>query len=366
MDFSKKNIRALNPFHSGSHKAFINGWICRSAHSWDLLTLPGSYWKWRLLYAAADFLPLIKSRYESGVRWDAVYCTSMMNAAELRGLFPFLNNIPLVVYFHENQLTYPEGKFHKFDRSLCAVNVKSALAADEIWFNSDFHRTDFLTASELFAEKYGSDLDLKSLADKSRVEYQAIEDDLLSERTSNPGSPVKLVWASRWEEEKNPGLLFLALRKLREKGVAFQISVLGEEMGTCMPCFDEAREEFKKEILHFGYAESRDIYIKILKEADIFISTANHEFFGISAVEAAAAGCIPVIPEHLAYPEVLSAFSDFFYKPESSVQLIDKITAASQASGINPAAEISEYLWSKRAGELDKSLLSCERQVTNL
>ena len=47
-------------------------------------------------------------------------------------------------------------------------------------------------------------------------------------------------------------------------------------------------------------------YLKILSEADIIVSTAIHEFFGISVVEAIAAGAYPLLPKRLAYPEVLA------------------------------------------------------------
>ena len=41
-----------------------------------------------------------------------------------------------------------------------------------------------------------------------------------------------------------------------------------------------------------------------MNDADIALSTADHEFFGISMVEAAMAGCYCLVPNRLSYPEL--------------------------------------------------------------
>jgi hypothetical protein len=45
----------------------------------------------------------------------------------------------------------------------------------------------------------------------------------------------------------------------------------------------------------------------MLWQADIAVSTAIQEFFGISVVEAMYCGCVPVLPRRLSYPELLPA-----------------------------------------------------------
>ena len=42
--------------------------------------------------------------------------------------------------------------------------------------------------------------------------------------------------------------------------------------------FEEACRRIHDHILHWGYQESRKVYISILKAADVAVSTAEHEF----------------------------------------------------------------------------------------
>ena len=149
-----------------------------------------------------------------------------------------------------------------------------------------------------------------------------------------PG-PIRILWAARWEHDKNPDAFFLALKSLKLSGVDFRISVIGEQFRERPPIFDWARQYFFHHIDRWGFQESRQDYEEALMEADVFVSTANHEFFGITAVEAIAAGAFPLLPNRLAYPEILDTkvagdMSSFFYERESD-GLADRLRELSES-----------------------------------
>ena len=56
--------------------------------------------------------------------------------------------------------------------------------------------------------------------------------------------------------------------------------------------------------MHLGQPETRDAYAALLSRADVAVSTATNEFFGIAMVEASYAGCWPLVPDRLAYQEL--------------------------------------------------------------
>ena len=139
-------ILALEPFYGGSHRAFLDSWIARSTHRWTLLSLPATKWKWRMRHAAITMAETVAERARQGERWDLLFATDMLNLAEFQGLTSRLFTLPGVVYFHENQLTYPVREERERDYHFAMSNIATCRAADEVWFNSKYHRDSFCTA----------------------------------------------------------------------------------------------------------------------------------------------------------------------------------------------------------------------------
>lgn len=311
-------VLALEPYYGGSHRAFLDAWIAGSRHRWTLLTLPAYKWKWRMRHAAITFAAELAERSAAGEGWDVMWCSDMLDLAELRGLAPSaVHVLPAVAYFHENQLTYPVRVERERDLHFGLTNLTTALAAAEVWFNSAFHRDELLAAVQAMLKRmpdyqpFGAAEEIRA---KSRVVPQGIE--AMPAREARRSGPLRILWAARWEFDKDPETFFAALEIARSAGVEFRLDVLGEKFRRVPQVFARARETFADAVVRWGYLPRREDYLRALAEADVVVSTARHEFFGVGIVEAVAAGAFPLVPRRLAYPEILDGLEnagEFFY-----------------------------------------------------
>ena len=145
---------------------------------------------------------------------------------------------------------------------------------------------------------------IETLRDKSRVIPVPIEDRLFADRRPlmNRACP-HLLWNHRWEYDKGPDRLLKFLQVLDQRSMPFRLSVVGERFRSYPKAFDRIREQFGPCIEHWGFFENREDYDQLLRQADIVISTALHDFQGLSMLEAMASGCVPLAPDRLAYRE---------------------------------------------------------------
>ena len=193
---------------------------------------------------------------------------------------------------------------------------------------------------------------------------------------------MRIVWAARWEHDKNPQLLLDSLRLLKDKTDQFEISVIGQSFRKHPPAFDDLKAEFETHIRHWGFVPNRQKYWEVLAESDVFVSTASHEFFGIAAAEAIAVGLHPLFPNALAYPEMIQRLlgcvgadprginlseTDFLYEvgDNSAVDLAGRLEMlASRPAGVAPAvsaeaqaAFLEQLIWATRAKVMDQRLV---------
>ena len=318
-------------------------------------------------HAAITFAQQVNELASSGKAWDVLFCSDMLNLAEFLGLVDeSIRQLPKIVYFHENQLTYPVQVESERDYQYCMTNITTAAAADAVWFNSEFHRDEFLEAVATFLKRmpdYQPVEVTEQIRTKSSIHPPGIAPiQYLKER--KPG-PVRILWAARWEHDKNPEDFFAAIKILKEKGVDFRLNVIGEQFCDQPEVFDWAKEYLADHIDRWGYQSSREDYECALAESDIVVSTANHEFFGIGMLEAISAGCYPLLPKRLSYPSIIQSLVEnkndrkaFLYDGTINglAAKLEKLTTASAWTQPIPQKNIKQYLWPQRTTQMDLAI----------
>ena len=369
---STLDILFLEPFYGGSHREFADGLVQHSRHRIDLHTLPARFWRWRMRGAALHFARAVARP----AAFDLLLVTDLMNVADLRAVWG-AECPPIILYVHENQLSYPKPEGEQRDFQFAFTDIASALAADVMVFNSRYHRDAYFAALPEVLRRmpeYEPAWIPEALAAKARVLYPgcrlpapsgepvlgggAADRQLSGSDVAEAGAGAPLViWNHRWEFDKQPAVFFAALRKVQRAGVAFEVALLGESAQYVPKEFMAAREWLGERVVQYGYLPGREAYLDWLDRGSVVVSTAIQENFGISVVEAAAAGCHPLLPNRLAYPEVIpSAYHDACLYDDDEA-LADRLIALLSSPPVEPppglAAAMRRYSWACLADEYD-------------
>ncbi|XP_022323190.2 tRNA-queuosine alpha-mannosyltransferase-like [Crassostrea virginica] len=415
----------IEPFYGGSHKQLID-LIHKAIPKCYLVTMTAKKWHWRSRVAALYLAQTIPFSSE----YKVLFCSSVLNLAELVALRPDLAPLKKVIYFHENQLVYPVREKKDRDIQHGYNQILSSLVADAVVFNSHYNMESFLSsinhflhvipdcrpknlpaqikpkcrvihfplqdqaklqkervspcenqdtgvpgalrsnqdessdripanqntsvdslsnkndslgrissnqttskgkvlnnhteASEGFSSNENSELrSLDSITHKlhncpDRTQPDLAAGSIPSSATDGGGTgivsadkeatqcskPLHIVWAHRWEHDKDPESFFEVVLRLHTEGCRFHLSVLGEQFTENLGVFETSRPLLEDHILHWGYLSSKAQFLTVLQDADVAVSTALHEFFGVSMLEAVQQGCYPLCPNRLVYPEI--------------------------------------------------------------
>jgi len=362
------NIILLEPFMVGSHASWAREYAEHSRHEVTILSLEGKYWKWRMHGGAVT---LARQFLAEGLRPDLLLATDMLDLTTFLALTREVTaDIPVALYMHENQLSYPWSPTDadpglQRDAHYCFINYSSTLAADVVLFNSAYHRTDFLAELPGFLQSFPDNNEADSagqIASKCQTLHLALDLRRFNQfRPVDDGDdrPALILWNHRWEYDKNPAEFFRALFVLQERGVEFELVVLGESYQKQPAIFSEARQRLEKQIVHWGYAESFADYAQWLWRADILPVTSIHDFFGISVVEAIYCNCYPLLPKRLAYPEHLpeDLHEHYFYCDDDLVErLLQACRGVKTLRNENLQPLVSGYDWGEMSEVYDDLL----------
>jgi len=355
-------ILLLSAYDADSHKYWRQGLQkYLPEHHWTVLTLPPRHFSWRIRGNSLSWAFQEQECLQQD--YDLLLASSMVDLSALRGFVPKLCSIPTLLYFHENQFAFPQNASQHASVEPQIVNLYGALCADRLCFNSAFNRDTFLQGASNLLRRLPDEVP-EGLVERLQIKAQVLpvplfpcSDGLVLEgelktqwRDSHwllPGSVepmLRIVWNARHEYDKGPKQLLALVQALEARGVSFKIAVLGQQFRRSPEEFGTLKNQFSHRLAWFGYLNSATEYRQCLASAHCVLSTALHEFQGLAVLEAIAEGCIPVLPNRLAYPEYVG--SQYLYESRvdeqeeasSAVELLLQVRSL-------PLPSVSSFSW---------------------
>lgn len=351
-------ILLISPYHGGSHQAWAESYQRNSRHEVSLLTMPARFWKWRMHGGAITLARLYVDNLNSGdAQPDLIVATDMLDLTTFLALTRrYTADTRVVLYMHENQLTYPlpadprkgpmRRQWGERDRNYAFINFASMLAADRVCFNSDFHMQQFFAELYPFLRHYPeyNELDtvehLRSKSDVLPVGIDLARLDNRFDRAQQKASPL-IIWNQRMEYDKNPAQFIRALLTVAGEGLDFRVALCGERFGRPEPELIAGIDALGERIIYNGFADDAT-YAQLLGQAAITCSTANHEYFGVGVIEAIYARTFPVLPHRLSYPEIIPTEFHAACLYHTHAQLLERLRWA--LANLDTAAQIAERM----------------------
>ena len=302
-------IALVEPFLGGSHRAWAEGYAAHSGHAVQVFGLPPAHWKWRMQGGHVSVAIELAAAVDDGGPFDVVFASSMTDVTGLLGLARrSLGGAAVVYYAHENQLTYPRPPGEPEDLTYAMTNWTSMLASDVVAFNSEFHRRAWFEALPGFLRRLPDlrqDGLVAGVVERSCVLPVGVDlaafDRVGGDARTGCGRPLVL-WNQRWEYDKGPEEFVAAIECMVSDGVDFDVAIAGDRPAVAPPDLWRLRKVLGGRLVHDGHAADDD-YHRLLRRADVVVSTARHEFFGVALTEAVYAGAYPVLPARVVYPE---------------------------------------------------------------
>ncbi|HCR48954.1 MAG TPA: DUF3524 domain-containing protein, partial [Bacteroidetes bacterium] len=217
------NVLILEPYYGRSRKRFVEGLTEHSRHEIQVVSMSARYWQWRLQGGAVTLAHKALEALDNGFVPNVILASDMVNLAAFKALTNGrFSGVPMVMYFHNNRLTYPLSPTEHRDPAFGYINYLSALVADYLVFNSQSHLQEFTGALPAFLGTYPDYTHLEKaqeIRQKSRVLHRGIslrQFDAFTDATEPVGwgvgmKPPIILWNHRWEYDQNPHAFFRLL-----------------------------------------------------------------------------------------------------------------------------------------------------------
>jgi alpha-1,3-mannosyltransferase len=174
--------------------------------------------------------------------------------------------------------------------------------------------------------------------------------------------PNSFIFVGRLSRNKRLDNLIGTFAALAEKNQGFELHIVGKD-------FDNLSEPLKKQAEILGIEKkvffhgevSEQKLLELMGSSEFFVSASEYEGFGITALEAMAAGCIPVLNNIDSFREFTGKKNgfivDFAESKGASEKIINAIKMPKKEKNAiieNCIARAKEFSWEKKALEYEK------------
>lgn len=355
------NILILDPFLGESHNSFWKAFQKNSVHNIEISTFPSKHWK--LSSGLSSHVEVEKNKY------DLFIASDFFDIATFKGLNPKLAHIPFICYFHENQLEYPVMAKDKRDDVFSLINYRNFLSSDANAFNSLWNYNSFKSGVSRLRKSMPSAfrrlIDINLISGKPpHIIYPGHFFNELPITISKKG-PLRIVWNHRWEHDKGTDTLLDLCKHIRDKNLNCLLDLCGEKSKNSN-LGHKIKDILKDKLVNEAPYEDKFDYYKALSKAHIVLSTAKHEFFGISVLEGILHGACPILPNKLSYPELYSEYFEnisFYETTDELKSTVERLTTGQAAVPKIKTNEIfKKFQFQKSKEKLDKLVIDTIKQ----
>jgi glycosyltransferase involved in cell wall biosynthesis len=255
----------------------------------------------KVAHAAQTYEELGRTRL---AEYDCVFIYNVFHqfAAEVRRILYESDapNTKLVGYTHGSHWD-PSDLIRGDYPLLRHADLGNVLALDAVLLVSDYIRD---TMARSIRDELGDAPATRFLA-KAHVVGLTIDDERMAAARRPKDERPRLVFNHSATVAKRPGLFFRTAVDVLAQVPDAQLTVT-RRFTAADPGFAELAELRRRfpDRVELGDTMPVDEYFGLLWQSNVQVSTATHESFGVSTVEAIYAGCCSVLPDVGCYPEV--------------------------------------------------------------
>jgi glycosyltransferase involved in cell wall biosynthesis len=129
----------------------------------------------------------------------------------------------------------------------------------------------------------------------------------------------QVVYSSRWDSEKRPELFLEIIERTLQYDPEFRfvVTTSAEKLRSNDPnLLAQLEAKIRKYPHHIELRENqtKEAYYRTLQESEVQINTADQDWVSWTLLEATTAGCKPLYPEFLSFPEALEFDGTYMYE----------------------------------------------------